>query len=183
MFPPNYISWYLDIDRDPVVYGFTVWTAYYLCRVRGELVYQLEECESYQEDYHYLLTECQSGKLPRSGLAKSLATISNNIPIVLDSTPQMKTLQVELERLNSPVFQNDDPRNGTELEQTTRLAMMFESRLFSLNGHKIESDLIFDDMPCNLIDPVFSDEQTVFPMTQSILIACPFIEDCACRYF
>jgi len=183
MSPPNYISWYLNIDYDPVVYGFTVWTAYYQCRIRGELVYQLEECEGYQEDYHYLLTECQSGKLPRSGLAKSLATISNNIPIVLDSTPQMILLRYELERINSPVFQNDSPRNGTELEQTTRLAMMFESRLFSLNGHKIESDLIFDDMPCNLIDPVFSDEQTVFPMTQSILIACPFIEDCVCRYF
>ena len=183
MLPPNYISWYLDIDYDPVVYGFTVWTAYYQCRIRGELVYQLEECEGYQEDYHYLLTECQSGKLPRSGLAKSLATISNNIPIVLDSTPQMKTLQVELERLNSPVFQNDDPRNGTELEQTTRLSLLFENRLFSLNGHRIESDLIFDDIPCNLIDPVFSDEQTVFPMTKSILISCPFVESWFCSYF
>ena len=82
MLPPNYISWYLNIDYDPVVYGFTVWNAYYLCRVRGELVYQLEECETYQEDYRYLLTSCQSGKLPRSGLAKTLAAISNNIPIV-----------------------------------------------------------------------------------------------------
>ena len=95
----------------------------------------------------------------------------------------MIALRDELERINTLVFRNDIPRNGTELEQTTRLAMVFESRLFSLNGHRIESDLIFDDMPCNLIDPVFSDEQTIFPMTQSILIACPFIEDCACRYF
>lgn len=183
MLPPNYISWYLDIDYDPVVYGFTVWNAYYLCRVRGELIYQIEECETYQEDYRYLLTSCHSGKLPRSGLAKSLATISNSIPIVLDCTPQMLSLRDELERLNCPVFQNNNPRNGTELEQTTRLAMMFENRLFSLNDLKIESDLIFDEMPCNLIDPVFSDEQTVFPMTKSILISCPFIEDCACRYF
>jgi hypothetical protein len=158
----TFISWYFDISRNPVVYGYTKWSCYF-----NHENSSLSVCK---------LIGCDSDTIALSDIAEFVRS-EDGSTVVLDNTPEMLALKESLYLNDIRLKVEVKERVGTELEQVTKYSLMFEKKLFYLNPFRVKSDLIFDDFTnLNIIDPIVTDEQTSFPMSQALLLGCHYAE-------
>jgi len=171
MIEDHYLSFHFDTTVSPVIYGVCVWT--------GSVTW-----DNQNTNIQITLDDTLSGVLKLrdlavfvSDLSKTRLTKSVNDRIILDKSPDMTALQKELKKTSHLNRVEVVERVGSITEQTAKYSMMFDRDRFFIGDFLVEPDLIFDELAnINLIDPIIIDEQTVFPMTQALLVGCHYLE-------
>ena len=159
-----YVSWYFDLSSTSILYGATVWN------------------DSKNKRMELLSTT--AGKVSKfelialiSGYSSALEIDTGKHTILFDDSPEMTTITESLKRvMNTHKRVHLVKREGLITEQILRYSSMI-NRFYIPDSFLVAPDLIFDDYSLtNLIDPVCSDEQTIYPLTQSLAIACQHTE-------
>jgi len=134
----------------------------------------------------------QEGNVSSSDLLDVVLTYCNThsnanekCVILFDDLPEMKTIINSLKKVEN-VYSHFHlvKREGIISQQVMKYSAVINRDLFYVDeSFLVESDLVFDDLSLsNLVDPIYSDEQTIFPLTQSLLIACHYLEKPPLRY-
>jgi hypothetical protein len=172
------VSWFFDCSRSPFTYGMSVWS--------GACEYQAREVHPPSPvNIRVELESVRSGIVEPTAIAELVMSSTDHLTlgtgtkdrIVLDSTPEMLALSQRLKpQLSQMTKIYLSERETTNDEQIMKYKMMLNSdRYFVDRSLLAVPDLIFDDyFGNNLIDPISTDEHLVFPITQSMLIACHY---------
>jgi hypothetical protein len=158
-------SWALNYSETPYRYGFSKWAVEYR-QILG--YYSLS-----REIDHYVLLDRQSGNFNISNLVQTISDNSKQSQILLENTPQGEKILYRLleKKPESEIYLFDRPPS---IEAAMiEFAPMFEAKL-QIGDFKEEPDLIYDFSGTNLIDLITSDDETLFPCTESALLLAAF---------
>ena len=167
------VSWFFDCLKTPFIYGACVWSI------------------SYKDNsVHITLDHTDSGTIALSDLSDFVGKYCDlrlsrhpDSRMIIEDNPEMKELEKQLERDYKQHRIQKVNRESTTSEQITKYRMIINRERYFMNGFLIEPDLVFDNFSNeNMIDSVYSDEQTVYPKTEALLIGCHYLENLEKRY-
>lgn len=164
----TFVSWYFDLSSHAILYGVTVWQGS-IKNLRVDLVDSQTGFTNTSEIID-LISQYSLQHIEGTGYDQ----------LFYDNNPEITAVFNSLEK---PFYMSRGKaipiRTGLLSEQILKYGVMLNHKFFYVpDSFLIQSDLIFDDMALtNLIDPIQSDEQTRFPLTESLLIACHWLTE------
>jgi len=180
----TYISWFFSEGVDQITYAVAVFRSSFQAKKAREIDSIGVAMGTEFSQVRIEVIDLEAGEIAISDLPSFLANTcseheTSGDKIILDDTPQMRELASRLKKAGMAYSQIKRVlRVGTTAEQVARYRPMINSdRYFLLESILVKSDLI-SVKPCpeNLVDPIESDEQTIYPMTQALLIGFHFLD-------
>lgn len=164
-----YFAWYFDVNSQPYQYGYTYW--------KDMSEYVLENDINHLDRASCELIETRSGTVePKKLLELVQETIAyerfnQTATVLFDKNANMKFLAENFDSTEMVT------REGLDTEQVFKYLQLINRGKYLVSDKFLQiPDLIFDEFENqNIIDPIYSDEQTSFPMTQSLLIFLEYI--------
>ena len=161
------VSWFFDCSKAPCVYGACVWSVSYT-----------------DNGFHITLDHTDSGTITLREMSEFVLHYSDSrlsthpgSLIIIEDTPEMNVLSNRLKVKCVKHRVQTVKRESSTSEQITKYSLMINRDRYFIDGFLIEPDLIFDDLSNeNMIDPVYTDEQTTFPRTHSLLVGCHYLD-------
>ena len=140
------IAWFFDYNF--FQYGYTIW------ELKGK-------------DYH--LKSLDHGVFSPIEIIELLDSQTGHKRIFLDKSD----VNLLLKEHTSHSLRYDRIERAIPLsQQIVKFRSLINREQFFVDERFFQKDLIFDDSSLNLVDPVSSDLQTAFPITEALLLFC-----------
>jgi hypothetical protein len=161
-----YSSLYCQIEGSFVSYGITNWVS----------DYQENTASSEYGKLSYVLTDVLKGRCRAGDLVELVKSelgdrLSNNGCLMMEDLPENQTFKKVFGIYGFKMVK----REGETLEQILKFTPLIGDRLI-LGEFEVKPTLMFPELGENLIDPLTSDMDTFYPLTQSFLIAAKGFE-------
>jgi len=173
-----YFTWYIDVSIQPYMYAYTYWIENF----KGSYRYGLKVSD---EATTYQLIEANSGSVNPSELADLITTtiaydrFSQSATVLFDNSPEMEVLAANLKTVELI------KREGLDTGQIMKCQLIIKRDKYVIDDEFLFTpDLVFSDSSgLNIIDPIKTDEQTSFPLTQTLSIFLEHIENPPSGFF